>query len=98
MYNALDIYICIYIYRYVIHLVCYTCVYMRYGFYFLSGVSTLDFCEWGIVFHVLALCLVESTKVLRRREDLRLPTRFSFSGSTILVLERPSPAGWMLAP
>ena len=41
---------------------------MRYGFYFWSGFSTLDFGEWGIVFHVLAFCNVVSTEVLSRRE------------------------------
>ena len=39
---------------------------MKYGFYFWSGVSTLDFGEWGIVFHVLALCVVQNAEVLRR--------------------------------
>ena len=62
---------------------------MRYGFCFRSGASTLDFGEWGIVFHVVALCLVKSTEVLTRREDFRLPARFSFSGSTT--------AGWIFA-
>ena len=71
---------------------------MRYGFYVWSGVSTLDFGEWGIVFHVLALCLVWSTEILKGREDLRLPTRFSFSASTSLVVERPSrAAGWIFS-
>ena len=63
------------LYVYVIIFICYR----KYGFYFWSGVSTLGFGEWGIVFHVLALCLVQKTEVMRRREDFQLPATFSFS-------------------
>ena len=40
---------------------------VRYVFCFWSGVSTLDFGEWGIVFHALALCVVQKTEVMRRK-------------------------------
>ena len=72
------IYIYIYVYIYIyIYTYSFTCLFMRYGLYFWSRVSALDFGEWGIVFHVLALCLVQNTEAMRSKEYLQLPARFS---------------------
>ena len=64
--------ICIYTYLY-LYIYTYVDICLMYvyevRFHFWSGVSTLGFGEWGIVFHVLALCLVQKTDVLTKSES-----------------------------